>query len=251
METLEHFSFIAAIVKSRLQQFKTIAVVVSAMRGTTDQLISYAHAVNPNPPRREYDMLITVGERMSCSLLAMALERIGIPALSFTGSQAGIITTDEHAEAKIIDVKPHRLYPHIQNGKVIIVAGFQGVSQGGSITSLGRGGSDTTAVALSAALKASCVEFYKDVSGIYSSDPKKDSSAMHIPVLTYVEALKLIEQTGNILHPRSISLAERNRIPLHISSFHHWNNPQALYTIIRGEEAMLDIPVYEQCGNYA
>ncbi|MFN4174875.1 MAG: aspartate kinase, partial [Parachlamydiaceae bacterium] len=161
----EHFSKIADIILYRKKEFNNIVVVVSAMGDTTNKLIDLAKKVNPNPPRREYDMLVSVGERISISLLAMALALKGQDAISFTGSQSGIITTEEHSEARIIDVKPNRLQPHLQAGKVVIVAGFQGVSKSGEITTLGRGGSDTTAVALAVALKAEKVEFYKDVIG--------------------------------------------------------------------------------------
>lgn len=245
VETLKHFSEVASIIHSRLHLYKAIVVVVSAMRGTTDQLISYAHTVNPKPPSREYDMLITVGERISCSLLAMALEAKGIAALSFTGSQAGIITTDEHTEAKIIDVRPHRLIPHLEMRKVLVVAGFQGVSKSGSITSLGRGGSDTTAVALGIALGAERVEFYKDVPGIYTNDPKKDSSALHLPSLDYGEAIDLIDRTGKVLHKRCLFLAEINQIPLHICSFYNWKDKSGSFTVIQGKRSRPALPEYE------
>lgn len=248
VETLDHFAQVAAIVNERKKEFTTIAVVVSAMRGTTDRLISFAHTVNPNPPQREYDMLISVGERISCSLLAMALAEKGSVAVSFTGSQAGIITSEEHTDAKIIDVKPHRLQPFIDKGNALIVAGFQGVSRTGAITTLGRGGSDTTAVALAIALGADQVEFYKDVAGLYSADPKREPTARHIPYLSYTEATALIHQTGNVLHPRCVRLAEKNNLSLHVTSFHTWDNPHALRSVIGGKGIRPSSPIYECSG---
>ena len=161
--TPQHFSKIADIILQRLKEYNRIAVVVSAMGDTTNQLISLATQVNDTPPRREYDMLVSVGERISISLLAMALAAKKHSAVSFTGSQSGIITCSNHSEARIVDVKPHRLLPVLDSGSVVIVAGFQGVSKQGEITTLGRGGSDTSAVALAIALGAIKVEFYKDV----------------------------------------------------------------------------------------
>lgn len=215
----QQFCRVADIILRRRQEHKQIAVVVSAMGGTTDQLISLAKQVNPEPPRREYDMLVSVGERISISLLAMALSAKGHQAVSFTGSQSGIITCGKHSDARIIDVRPHRLLPHLESGSVVIVAGFQGVSQKGEITTLGRGGSDTSAVALAAALGAARVEFYKDVFGIYSADPKRDPLATLHEELTYDQALHIINNGAKVLHSRCVSLAAKNLIPLHVMSF--------------------------------
>lgn len=226
------FAHIASLIAARNGQCDGIAVIVSAMRGVTDQLIALAKAVNPQPPQREYDMLVTVGERISCSLLAMALAAQGFEALSYTGSQAGIITCERHADAKILDVRPHRLLEPLSRKAIPIIAGFQGVSSQGAITSLGRGGSDTTAVALAIALGAQKVEFYKDVPGIYSADPKKVPDAKHHPHLTYDAALSIALQTGPVLHPRSLQLAERNALPLQVLSFSDWQNPNPLSTTI-------------------
>lgn len=215
----ESFSQVASLIIDKLRQQKRVVVVVSAMANKTDELIALARQVNPDPPKREYDMLVTVGERISIALLAMALARQGQQAMSFTGSQSGIITSSSHTEASIIDVKPHRLLPALDEGKVAIVAGFQGVSQKGEITTLGRGGSDTSAVALGVALNASVVEFYKDVPGIFSHDPKKEPTAQHLPQLSYQEALTIVNAGAKVLHPRSIMLAQKNHLPLYIRSF--------------------------------
>ncbi len=215
----EQFSKIAELVISRRLETERIVVVVSAMGGTTDRLIELARQVHPTPPQREYDMLISVGERISMSLLAMALCLKNQDAVSFTGSQSGIITCDNHSGAKIIDVRPQRIEKSLDEGKIVIVAGFQGVSQNKEITTLGRGGSDTSAVALGIALGASKIEFFKDVPGIYDKDPKRDKGAEHYPYLDYKEALKIVEGGAKVLHPRAIRLAERNGLPLHVRSF--------------------------------
>lgn len=245
--TPQHFSHVAEIILLRLQQFKRVAVVVSAMGDTTNQLISLASQVNPAPPRREYDMLVSVGERISISLLAMALAAKNHQAVSFTGSQSGIITCNKHSEARIVDVRPHRLLPVLDAGNVVIVAGFQGVSRHGEITTLGRGGSDTTAVALGIALGASRVEFFKDVPGIYCSDPKLNASAELKSQLTHEEALDIIRAGAKVLEARSVILAGKNEIPLHVLSFHDFHQGKAVGTVIGGEGRRSSLqPIYEE-----
>ena len=219
MATPQHFSRIADIILDRKKNYQRIAIVVSAMGNTTDQLIDLAKQVNPQPPQREYDMLVTVGERISISLLAMALAAKKHEALSFTGSQSGIITCNRHADARIVDVRPHRLVNALDADKTVIVAGFQGVSRLGEITTLGRGGSDTTAVALGIALNAAKVEFFKDVPGICLEDPKKNPDAELYRHLTYAEALSIVLKGARVLHGRCIELAEKNHLPLHVLSF--------------------------------
>lgn len=215
----ERFAQIADIILKKAEHARVV-VVVSAMGDTTNQLLALAREVHPEPPLREQDMLISVGERISMTLLAMALHFKKREAISFTGSQSGIITTALHAEARIIDVKPQRLLRALSAGRIVIVAGFQGVSSEGEITTLGRGGSDTTAVALGVSLKASCVEFYKDVQGIYSEDPKKNVDAMYYPKLSYEEALSIVRKGSRVLHPRCIELAAKNNLLLHVISFY-------------------------------
>jgi aspartate kinase len=213
--TPARFTEVANLIYKRAQRETSLVIVVSAMGDTTDELIELAHQVHPHPPKRELDMLISVGERISISLLAMALDRVGIAAVSFTGSQSGILTSHDHSDAKILDVKPHRILKALNNKKVAIVAGFQGMcASSGDITTLGRGGSDTTAVALAAALGADRVEFYKDVEGIYDSDPKFNPSAKKFDQLTYSEALAITRAGAQVLHPRCIEIAARNKIPL-------------------------------------
>lgn len=197
-----------------------VVVVVSAMGDTTNQLLSLAKAIHPSPPLREQDMLLTAGERVSIALLAMALDLKHKEAISFTGSQSGIITTDVHSEARIIAVRPRRILQELDREKIVIVAGFQGVSRNGEITTLGRGGSDTTAVALGVALSASCVEFYKDVGGIYSEDPKAYPCAYKFDCLTFEQALEIAARGAKVLHPRSIRLAQKNGLPLLLCPFY-------------------------------
>lgn len=220
VQTPESFSRLASLVIRRSKKYKHIAIVVSAMRGMTDQLILLATQVHPSPPRREYDMLVSVGERISTSLLAMALSLKGKEAVSFTGSQAGIMTTNQHSEARIIDVRPARLLPYLNTGTIVIVAGFQGVSLEKEITTLGRGGSDTTAVALGIALGAEKVEFYKDVEGIFSNDPHTVPESRLFRRLSFEKAIKIVNQTGGkVLHPRALALAKKHSLPLHVRSF--------------------------------
>ncbi|MBE7194628.1 MAG: aspartate kinase, partial [Gordonia polyisoprenivorans] len=167
------------------KQGNDVVVVVSAMGDTTDELLDLAQQVNPAPPAREMDMLLTSGERISNALVAMAISSLGAQAQSFTGSQAGVITTSSHGSAKIIDVTPGRVRAALDEGKIVLVAGFQGVSQDTKdITTLGRGGSDTTAVALAAALEADVCEIYTDVDGVFTADPRIVPDAKHIKKIT-------------------------------------------------------------------
>lgn len=235
VSSADKFSHIADIIISRTMQYDRVVVVVSAMGDTTDELIKLAKSVHPNPPRREYDMLVSVGERISIALLAMALSLKNKEAISFTGSQTGIITCSNHANARIIDLKPHRILPHLDRGSVVIVAGFQGVSHCGEITTLGRGGSDTTAVALGVSLRAEKVEFFKDVDGVYDDDPKINKNAKLVPVLTYDESLAIIKRCPQVLQNRCIELAKSNNLLLHVLPFSHYDNPNHRGTIIFDE----------------
>ncbi|RNL83228.1 aspartate kinase [Halostreptopolyspora alba] len=196
-----------------------VVVVVSAMGDTTDELFDLAEQVSPLPPGREMDMLVTAGERISMALVAMAIGNLGYEARSFTGSQAGVITTASHGNAKIIDVTPGRIQEALDEGSICIVAGFQGVSQDSKdITTLGRGGSDTTAVALAAALDADACEIYSDVDGVFTADPRIVPSARRIPTVTYEEMLELAACGTKILHLRCVEYARRYNIPLHVRS---------------------------------
>ncbi|GAA3961871.1 aspartate kinase [Actinomadura viridis] len=196
-----------------------VVVVVSAMGDTTDDLIDKAEQVSPLPPARELDMLLTAGERISMALLAMAIANLGHEARSFTGSQAGVITDGAHGKAKIIDVTPGRIRTALDEGSICIVAGFQGVSQGTKdITTLGRGGSDTTAVALAAALDADVCEIYTDVDGVFTADPRIVPAARQIPRISYEEMLEMAASGAKILHLRCVEYARRYNIPIHVRS---------------------------------
>ena len=187
-----------------------VVVVVSAMGDTTDELLDLAHQVSPVPPGRELDMLLTAGERISMALLAMAIHNLGYEARSYTGSQAGVITTSAHGRARIIDVTPGRLRNALDEGAIAIVAGFQGVAQDTKdITTLGRGGSDTTAVALAAALNADVCEIYTDVDGVFTADPRIVPNARHIKQITYEEMLELAACGAKVLMLRCVEYARR------------------------------------------
>lgn len=232
MARIEQFEEVALIIKKRRETCSRIVVVVSAMGTTTDELLALARLVHPNPPSRELDMLVSVGERVSMALLAMALDALELKAKSFTGSQAGIITTSAHSQAQILEVRPKRLEEPLNRGEVVIVAGFQGMSKEGEITTLSRGGSDTSAVAIAVSLQASKVEFYKDVPGIASSDPKKEKECYFFPFLSYGEARSIVEGGAKVLHKEAIDLAEKGGVSLHVRSFHH---PEGLGSMIGRE----------------
>ncbi|BCJ65907.1 aspartate kinase [Polymorphospora rubra] len=201
-----------------------VVVVVSAMGDSTDELLDLAHQVSPLPPGRELDMLLTAGERISMALLAMAIHNLGYEARSYTGSQAGVLTTSVHGRARIIDVTPGRLQGALDEGAIAIVAGFQGVSQDTKdITTLGRGGSDTTAVALAAALGADVCEIYTDVDGVFTADPRIVPNARHIKHITYEEMLELAACGAKVLHLRSVEYARRAALPIHVRSSYSTN----------------------------
>ncbi|MET8046124.1 MULTISPECIES: aspartate kinase [unclassified Streptosporangium] len=196
-----------------------VVVIVSAMGDTTDELLDLAQQVSPLPPGRELDMLLTSGERISMALLAMAIANLGQEARSFTGSQAGVITDSSHGRARIIDVTPGRIRGALDNGQVAIVAGFQGVSQDTKdITTLGRGGSDTTAVALAAALNADVCEIYTDVDGVFTADPRIVPTARKIPKISYDEMMEMAACGAKILHLRCVEYARRFGLPIHVRS---------------------------------
>ncbi len=199
-----------------------VVVVVSAMGETTDELIGLAGNVSERAHPREMDMLLTAGERISMALVAMAIEDYGVPAVSFTGSQAGILTTSVHGKAEIVDITPFRVRDALDEGKVVIVAGFQGVSPDSKdVTTLGRGGSDATAVALAAALGANVCEIYTDVDGIFTADPRLVAAARKLDEISYEEMLEYAGAGAGVLMPRSVEYALRHDIPIHVrSSFH-------------------------------
>jgi len=192
-----------------------VVVVVSAMGKTTDELIALAKRVSKDPPRRELDMLVTTGERVSMALLAIAIQARGCDAISFTGSQSGIITNDRHFDARIIEVRPHRIEDELSRGTIVIVAGYQGMSYKREITTLGRGGSDTTAVALAAALGAERCEIYSDVDGVYSADPRVVPDAAHLPEVDLAMLQEMAEAGAKVLNAQAVEWARREKISIH------------------------------------
>ena len=191
--------------------------VLSAMGDTTDELIRLAHEISPHPQAREYDMLVSVGERISNSLCAMALHDLGHEAISLTGSQAGILTDTVHGKAKIVEVRAKRINEALDSEKIVLVAGFQGVSSEHEVTTLGRGGSDATAVALAAALGGAC-EIFTDVEGVYTADPRLVPDALKLPKISYEEMLEMAATGARVMMARSIEIARRYGVPLHVRS---------------------------------
>lgn len=218
MGSPERINKVAEPLARAYQTGESLVVVVSAMGDTTDDLLRLAYELSDHPPDREMDMLLSAGERISMALLSIALEQRGVPAVSFTGSQTGIITTDLHRNARIREVRGERVRAALQNRKVVIVAGFQGVSLQKEITTLGRGGSDTTAVALAAALEADRCEIFTDVSGVYSADPRLLPNARQYSELPYDLMIALAHQGAGVLHPRSVELAAQYGVPLWVKS---------------------------------
>lgn len=199
-----------------------VIVVVSAMGKSTDDLIRLAGDVSRQTSGRELDVLLTAGERISMALLAMAITDLGVPAMSFTGSQAGIITDTQHGKAKILEIKPDRVQEALDAGKVVVVAGFQGMSTDRDITTLGRGGSDTTAVALAAALGAEACEIYTDVSGVFTADPRIAPRAHKLDRISFEEMLEMAATGGRVLALRSVEFARNHHVPLHVRSSFSW-----------------------------
>ncbi|CDN44892.1 MULTISPECIES: aspartate kinase [Paenibacillus] len=199
-----------------------VVVVVSAMGDTTDDLIDKSRELNPNPPAREMDMLLTTGEQISVALLSMTIHGLGRQAVSMTGWQAGIRTESVHAKARITDIRPDKIHEALHDGQIVIVAGFQGMTEDGEITTLGRGGSDTTAVALAAAVQADVCEIFTDVDGIYSTDPRVVKNARKLDEISYDEMLELANLGAAVLHPRAVEYAKQYNVKLVVrSSFNH------------------------------
>ncbi|PYR59653.1 MAG: aspartate kinase [Acidobacteria bacterium] len=192
-----------------------VVVVVSAMGDTTDELLALAKQVSPNPDRRELDMLLTAGERIAMALLSMAIRELGGDAISFTGSQSGIITNDRHVDARIIEVRPVRVQDELAGGKIVVIAGYQGVSYRREVTTLGRGGSDTTAVAMAAALGAEYCEICSDVDGVYTADPRVVPDARRIGTLSYEETQELAESGAKVLNAQAVEFAKEKGIAIY------------------------------------
>jgi aspartate kinase len=234
----ERIKRVAERIVATRREGNDVVVVVSAMGDTTDELIDLAEQITPVPGGREFDMLLTAGERISMALLAMAIQSLGYPAESFTGSQAGVLTTAVHGKARIVNITPGRVENSLKEGNVAIVAGFQGVSPDTKdITTLGRGGSDTTAVALAAAMHADVCEIYTDVDGVYTADPRIVPNARRLDTITYEEMLEMAACGAKILHLRSVEYGRRYSVPIHVRSSFSTKTG----TIVSG--AMEDLPV--------
>ncbi|NNG34837.1 aspartate kinase [Nakamurella aerolata] len=219
VQSAERIKRVAERIVAARKAGNDVVVVVSAMGDTTDELLTLAQAVAPVPPARELDMLLTSGERISNALVAMAISALGAQARSFTGSQAGVITTSAHGKARIIDVTPGRIQAALDDGAIALVAGFQGVSQDTKdITTLGRGGSDTTAVALAAALDADVCEIYTDVDGVFTADPRIVPDAQQLNTISYEEMLEMAASGAKVLMLRCVEYARRYEVPVHVRS---------------------------------
>src|SRR5438132_3653541 len=224
-----------------------VVVVVSAMGDTTDELLAMAQGITRTPNPRELDLLLTAGERIAMSLLAIALNDAGFPAASYTGSQAGIITDTAHGQARIIDIRPGRIREALDAGKIVIVAGFQGVSTDADVTTLGRGGSDTTAVALAAALAAEVCEIYTDVDGVYTADPRVVPDARKLHVVSYEEMLEMAASGARVLMLRSVEYARNYGVVLHVrSSFHDEQGTFVQEADERMEKALISGVVHDR-----
>jgi aspartate kinase len=212
-----------------------VVVVVSAMGHTTDYLVKLAQELSLKPCNREMDMLLSTGEQVTIALLAMAIQEAGFPAISMNAAQVGIFTESVHTKARIVDIKTDKLSKNLNDGKIVVVAGFQGITVDGEITTLGRGGSDTSAVALAAALKAERCDIYTDVDGVYTTDPRIVPRARKLNEISYMEMLELARVGANVLHPRSVETAKQFNVPMRVrSSFKH----DDLGTLIIGVDSM-------------
>ncbi|PWU22965.1 MAG: aspartate kinase [Candidatus Rokuibacteriota bacterium] len=212
----ERLRAVAAHIVSAREAGSRVVAVLSAMGHTTDELIALAHEISPRPDPRELDMLISVGERISCALAAMAIHDLGHEAISLTGSQAGIVTDTVHGKAKIVDIRAMRIHEALDEDRIVLVAGFQGVSTGREITTLGRGGSDTTAVALAAALGAEACEIYTDVAGVFTADPRVVPEARLLHAVSYEEMLEMSASGARVMALRSVEFARNHGVTLHV-----------------------------------
>ncbi|MFF2447767.1 aspartate kinase [Neobacillus sp. NPDC058068] len=225
---------VAACVKEEIERGNNVVVVVSAMGKSTDQLVGLAKEISPQPNKRDMDMLLSTGEQVTISLLSMALNQQGMDAVSFTGWQAGIVTEPVHGNARITKMNTDAIKTQLTAGKVVIVAGFQGITEDGEITTLGRGGSDTTAVALAAALKADKCDIYTDVTGVFTTDPRYVKDARKLLSVSYDEMLELANLGAGVLHPRAVEFAKNYQVKLEVRS----SMEKIEGTVIEGEAAM-------------
>ena len=236
---VEKMKNVARRIASVRDEGKQVVAVVSAMGQTTDELVSLARQMHQNPPRREMDLLLSVGEQISIALLSMALHDLGYPAISLLGHQAGILTDGNFANAHIQRVERQRILKHLQEGKIVLVAGFQGASSDGEITTLGRGGSDLTAVALAAILNATRCEIFTDVDGIFTSDPRHTPKARLLPFISYSEMLELASEGAQVMQTRAVEVARKYKVPLIIRNSFKQNSG----TWIIGDETLEQVVI--------
>ncbi|MBF0521737.1 MAG: aspartate kinase [Candidatus Omnitrophica bacterium] len=240
VKNVERIKAVAQRVAERKTKDNDVVVVVSAMGDTTDELEALALQLNGNPPEREMDMLMSTGEQISCALLAMAVKALGRDSISFTGGQVGIKTDTSHTKARIETISGHRIKKALEENKIVIVAGYQGITDENDITTLGRGGSDLTAVALAQALKASVCEIFTDVDGIYTTDPRKVKEAKKIKTITFDEMLEMASLGAQVMQARSIEVARRFNIPIHVRSSY---SKEEGTMITQGNEKLEEITV--------
>ncbi|MFA8343845.1 MAG: aspartate kinase [Rhodothermaceae bacterium] len=242
---IEKIKKVAAKIVARKNEGFDVAVVVSAMGKTTNEFIGMAREISQNPPKREMDMLLTVGERITMSLLCIAINDLGVEAVSLTGSQAGIITNDCHNDARVIEVRPFRVQDELRRGKIVVVGGFQGVSYKREITTLGRGGSDTSAVALAAALSAEACEIYSDVDGIYSADPNLVEGSQHLPEISYQMMQEMSMAGAKVLNAQAVEFAKSAQIALFARSTFNEGKETEVRKLAEGQPKGVKAVTYE------
>ena len=216
--TIDKIKHVAKKVVEAKKEGNDLVVVVSAMAGETDRLIELAHKIVDKPHEREYDVLVSTGEQVSIALLSMAIQDLGFRAISFLGFQIGIVTNDDFTKARILDIDSEKIANELKGGSVIVIAGFQGIDKQSNVTTLGRGGSDTTAVAVAATLKADVCEIYTDVEGVYTTDPNICPNARKLERISYDEMLEMASLGAKVLHTRSVEFAKKNNVPIHVRS---------------------------------
>jgi len=229
---LDRIQNVANIVKKYADEGNQVVVVVSAMAGETNKLLDFANHFTKTPPQREVDLLVSSGERVTSALLSIALQAMGKDAIALTGRQAGIKTTSDHTKARIMDIDPSKMKKHLDERKIVIIAGFQGINENGDVTTLGRGGSDLTAVAIAGALDADKCEIYTDVDGIYTTDPRIEPKAKKIDVISYDEMLELASLGAKVMQSRSVELAKKLNVDIEVKSSFH---PEIKGTLITKE----------------
>jgi aspartate kinase len=234
LKSVARIKNVAGII-TRAASIQPVVAVASAMGDTTDYLVKLASQVSTSPDRRELDALLATGEQISIALLAMALREMGVLAISMSGAQLGITTENVHTAARIVDIRTEAIRKHLEQGRVVVAAGFQGITPEGDVTTLGRGGSDTTAVALAAALGARCCDIYTDVSGVYTADPNIVPTAKLLPEISYEEMLEMARVGAQVLHPRAVALARKYELPVRVRNTF---DPEHAGTILKGAGQM-------------